>query len=244
MRKRSKFIIAAVIVIGIICLAISLTSVSLYGENRKIDDVVNTFFDKIKNKQYQDVCLDFSKNNQKTFFSPSEQCSDSVFLFELSLLKHYNLLNSDSYKIEVKRPRFWTPFYQDNSMRVSIALEGENKGSIDKVISSKNLFDLVKRYFAAEPKSDFRFAKDLITVERKNGMWRIADINIDNNVIGPEYTELKGQLCLGRYVRETSDGFIVERVEVNTKDLTPFDKRVLKYNLQKIQNLIGNKFHS
>ncbi|MBA4391209.1 MAG: hypothetical protein C0399_09745 [Syntrophus sp. (in: bacteria)] len=240
MRKRSKFIIAAIVAIGSICLAISLASVSLYGENRKIDDVVSTFFEKIKNKQYQDVCLDLSGDNQKTFFSTSGQCSDSVFLFELSLLKHYNLLNNDSYRVEVRRTHFWMPFSQDRSMRVNIALEGENKSSVDKTLSIKNLFNFVKAHFTAEPRSDSRFVKDLLTVERRNGVWMIRGINIDNNGIGSEYAELKGQLRLGRYVREISDGFIIERVEVNAKDLTPVDKRVLKYNLQKVQNLIGN----
>ena len=240
MRKRSKFIIAIAIVIGFICLAISLASVSLYGENRKIDDVVNAFFEKVKNKQYQDVCSGFSGDNQKTFFSASRQCSDAVFLFELSLLKRYNLLDSDGYRVEVKKTRFWTPFSQDSSMPVAVALEGKGKTPVDKALSIRKLYDVAKSYFAAAPKNDSRFINDLLTVERVNGLWRIADINIDNSSIDPEYVELTAQLRLGRYVRETPDGFIIERVEVNVKDLTPVDKRVLKYNLQKIQSLIGN----
>jgi hypothetical protein len=240
MRKRSIFIIAVAGVVGFICLSISLAYVSLYGENKKIDDVVNTFFEKIKNKQYQEVCLGSSDENNKTFFSASNQCSDAVFLFDLSLRKHYNLLDSYSYRVEVKRTSFWTPFSREPSMRVAIALEGEGKTSTNKTLSIRNLFDLAKRYFTAAPKSDSRFVKDLLTVERVKGMWRITDINIDNNGIGPEYSELKGQMNLGRYVRETPEGFIIERIEVNAKDLTPVDKRILKYNLLKIQNLIGN----
>lgn len=241
MRMRNKLIIAAAIVVGVICLTILLASVSLYGENRKIDGVVNIFFEKIKNKEYQDVCSDLSRNNKKTFFSTSGPCSDSIFLLELSLLKHYILLKSDSYRVKVERPRLWTPFSQDCSMTVDIALEGSSKDSTKKVLSIKKLFSSVKDYFTTTLKSDAPFVKGLLTVERINGMWRIVDINIDNTVIGPEYAGLKKQLHLGRYVRETPDGLIIERVEVHANGLTPVDKRVLNYNLQKIQNLIGNK---
>ena len=47
MTKSSKFLVGIAIIIGFVGIAVLLTYISLLGENRKIDDTVNGFFDQI-----------------------------------------------------------------------------------------------------------------------------------------------------------------------------------------------------
>jgi hypothetical protein len=146
------------------------------------------------------------------------------FLLELSVLKHYNLVNLYNYKVEIKRDHFWVPFLRDDSVQVSVLLGGEKDESIADTFSGS---------------LDKNFIDDLITVVREKGTWKIRQFNVADTVIAGTYTDLRQNIDINTYALKTKNGYHLKDADINFKTLTPTDKRLLGFSLYRINKSLA-----
>jgi outer membrane murein-binding lipoprotein Lpp len=143
------------------------------------------------------------------------------FLLELSLLKHYNLVDHYDYEVKLKRNRFWVPFLSDDAVHVSILLRGK-KGS-------KTIVDTLSQ------SRDKNFIDNLIVVVREKGTWKIKEFTIADSSIADIYNDLRQNVDLDKYVKVTPNGLQLKNAEINFKTLSPIERRLLKFSLHKIR---------
>jgi hypothetical protein len=210
------------LVFGILAIfvIVILTYVSVLGENHKVDRVINGYFDKLKDGTYLEACESFSSNLQEVQLASDEQRLNFNFLLELSLLKHYNLIDYHDYTVALQRSHFWIPFISDDSVRVSVLLR--KKGD-------KGVTDVLSRGHSSEP------IRDLIIVGREKRQWKIKRFNIADSSLADTYNDVRQTIDLNKYTKMTSHGFRLQDTEINFKTLTPIDKRLLRFSLYKIQ---------
>jgi hypothetical protein len=208
------FAILAIFVISV------LTYVSMLGENHKIDRVINSYFDKLKDGMYLEACDSFSSDLLKESLTSVEQRLRFNFLLELSLLKQYDLIESYDYKIELKRGNFWIPFISDDSVRVSILLrQKKDTSAMDALPSGRSK----------------KIIRDLIIVGREKRQWKIKRFTIADSSLADIYNDLQQTIDLNKYAKMTPDGFRLKDTKINFETLTPIDKRLLRFSLHKIQ---------
>jgi hypothetical protein len=208
------FVVLAIFVIGI------LTYVSVLGENNKIDRVINNYFDKLKAEMYLEACESFSSDLQEVQLTSDEQRLNFNFLLELSLVKHYNLIDHYDYTVELQRSSFWIPLISDDSVRVSVLLRKKRDKGVSIALSRGQSRELIR---------------NLIVVGREKGSWKIKQFNIADSSLADIYNDLRHTIDLNKYVKITSQGFRLQDTEINFKTLTPIDKRLLRFSLYKIQ---------
>lgn len=149
-----------------------------------------------------------------------EHCLNFNFLLELSLLKHYNLIDQYNYKIELTRSHFWIPYSSNDSVRVSVLFRRKEDKKIGDALSSDQSRNLID---------------NLIVVVREKGTWKIKQFALADSSIAGIYNDLRQNVDLNKYVKMTSDGLKFQNAEINFKALTPIDKRLLSFSLYKIQ---------
>jgi hypothetical protein len=215
---RLGFIIFAVIVVGI------LAYISLLGENQQINRLIVTYFDKLKDGMYLEAGEGFSSSFQDGKLSSDEQRMNLNFLLELSLLMHYNLIDSFDYKVELKRSNFWVPYVSEDVVRVSVLLKRKEARRILLARSDDQGGDLIH---------------NLIVMEREKRTWKIKEFAIADSPLAGTYNDLRRNLDLNKYVQMTSDGFRFKNAEINFKTITPIDKRLLNFSLYKMQKLLN-----
>jgi hypothetical protein len=215
---RWGFIIFGIIVVGI------LAYISLLGENQQINRIITSYFDKIKEGDYLEACEGFASNFQEGKFTTDEQRMNFNFLFELSLLRHYNLIESHDYKVELERSNFWAPYISDDEVRVSILLK--KKGT--------------RRFFLLPASEEGgNFIHNLIVMKREKRTWKIKEFTIADSALAGDYNDSRQNFDLNKYVQVTSDGFRFNSADINFKTLTPLDKRLLSFSLYKMQKLLN-----
>ena len=222
--KKPSLKLSVVLIVFTICVVGILTYVSVLGENHQINRIITTYFDNLKDGMYLEACESFSSNFQEGKLPGDEQRSNFNFLLELSLLKHYNLIDHDDYKVELKRSNFWIPYISDDSVRVSVLLRKKKDKRIVDVLSSdrsKNLVD------------------NLIVVVREKRTWKIRRFALADTSIAGIYNDLRRNVNLNKYVIMTSNGLRFQNAEINFNALTPIDKRLLRFSLYKIQRVLG-----
>lgn len=216
--------LAVALIVFAICVVGILTYVSVLGENQQINRIITTYFDKLKDEMYLEACENFASDFQEGQLSTDEQRLNFNFLLEWSLLKYYNLTDQDDYTVELKRNNLWIPFISDNSVHVSIVLKPKGDKKILDALSSDHSEQLVD---------------NLIVVVREKGRWKIRRFAIADSAIAGIYDDLRRNVNLNKYVIMTADGLRFQNAEINLKALTPSDKRLLKFSLYKIQQVLG-----
>jgi hypothetical protein len=215
---RLSFIIFAVIVVGI------LAYISLLGENQQINRLIVTYFDKLKDGMYLEAGESFSSSFQDGKLSSDEQRMNLNFLLELSLLMHYNLIDSFDYKVELKRSNFWVPYVSEDVVRVSVLLKRKEVRRILLARSNDQGGNLIH---------------NLIVMVREKRTWKIKEFAFADSSLAGTYNDLRRNLDLNKYVQMTSDGFRFKNAEINFKTITPTDKRLLNFSLYKMQKLLN-----
>jgi len=215
---RLSFIIFAVIVVGI------LAYISLLGENQQMNRLIVTYFDKLKDGMYLEAGESFSSSLQDGKLSSDEERMNLNFLLELSLLMHYNLIDSFDYKVELKRSNFWVPYVSEDVVRVSVLLKRKEARRILFARSNDQGGDLIH---------------NLIVMKREKRTWKIKEFAIADSSLAGTYNDLRRDLDLNKYVQMTSDGFRFKNAEINFKTITPTDKRLLNFSLYKMQKLLN-----
>lgn len=223
MKKTKLNLILVFSVLGI-CFVVFLVYLSLLGENHKINNLVINFFETVKKQNYAEINRAFSADKRNEFANEMES-SKFILLFELSLLKKYNLIEHNDYKVRLKRSHLWIPYIRDDTVFVSILLEEKGSGSLWDIISNGKDGDLIE---------------NVLSVQREDGTWKIKNINIYNTSISEIFRELKSHLEFDKFVKRTPNGFLLNTFEVNAKKITPIEKRVLKFILHQVAWLIDN----
>ena len=208
------FIVLAVFVVGV------LTYVSILGENHKINRAINSYFDTLKNGRYREACESYSSDFQQEHLASDEERLNFSLLLELTLLKHFKLINYYDYEVELKRNRFWIPFSSDNSLRVSVLLREKGGKSIAETFSQGHTSN---------------FIDDLIVVVREKGAWKIRHFNITDSAIAGIYNDVRQTIDINKYTTKTTNGFRLRDADINFKTLTPIDKRLLSFSLYRIK---------
>jgi outer membrane murein-binding lipoprotein Lpp len=255
------FIIFGVIVVGI------LAYISLLGENQQINRTVTSYFDKLKEGEYLEACESFSSNFDERFASAvrpltaaiarldddfkarrldervyqeerkaletrlqqmvkeqNEKWMNFNFLLESALLTQYNLIDQPEYKVKLKRSNFWVPYISDDVVHVSVLLRKKDERWLS---------------FSRSNDQDRNFIENLIAVKREERTWKIKEFDIAGSSLAGVYNDLRQNLDLNKYVQTTTAGFRFNSAEVDFKNLSPTDKRLLSFSLYKIQKLLN-----
>ncbi|MCJ7545677.1 MAG: hypothetical protein MUP30_02440 [Deltaproteobacteria bacterium] len=215
---RLSFIIFAIIVVGL------LAYISLLGENQQINRLIVTYFDKLKDGMYLEAGESFSSNFQDGKLSSDEQRMNLNFLLELSLLMHYNLIDSSDYKVELKRSNFWVPYVSEDMVRVSVLLKRK---------------EVRRTLLARSNDQGGNLIHNLMVMVREKRTWKIKEFAIADSSLAGTYNDLRRNLDLNKYVQMTSDGFRFKNAEISFKTITPLDKRLLNFSLYKMQKLLN-----
>lgn len=212
-------IFKAIILSAVILFIVIIVYLSILGENHKINDAVNNFFENIKKRDFIAATHFLTKEKKEAF--TNNDFSEMSFLLELSLLEKYNLMEKSDYKIKLKRSQFWLPFMNRNRIVVSVLFK-----DAERLSSNKH--------------SDY--IENLIVVRRTSGIWRIADINIDDSAIKGTYEKFKLHFNENRFIKMTSDRTIeLQNKKINLDEIQSSEKRMLKYFFYEIIADINKK---
>ena len=78
-------------------------------------------------------------------------------------------------------------------------------------------------------------------MQRVNGSWGISKINVDHESISGIFSKLQSESELDKYATVTKDGFLIKGISVNTDEMSDLEKRIMKFNFQKIIELLESK---
>ncbi|MBU0995978.1 MAG: hypothetical protein KJ737_26080 [Proteobacteria bacterium] len=207
----------------IICFVIILMFVSLLGENNKANDLVSGFLKNIKANEYLYAARCLSAMSILNHAADEQSFEDSAFLLELSLLSHFNLLDHDTYHIQVAREAFWIPFFKSNRIGISVLFKEKKE----------NLLESLTQGAALPP------VQTLFTVERQNSAWKIVDIDLGKAPLSTEFERLSKKLSINQGFKNTQNGFIIDRIEFDPQKMTPDDRHVYQHFLRKASRLIS-----
>jgi hypothetical protein len=189
---------------------------SLLGENHHIDDSINNYFTKLKAEDFSGKCIPISITSDAV---SKTECSNDNFIFILSVLKHFDLLGSKSYTVQLKRSHFWIPYISSDTVAVSLSLSDNTEGGLA-------IF------------SNPQYISELFVVKRNNLSWSIHEIRIDDPQLIKAFYHFKKTLDLDKYITKTKTGYIFNQVEIDNSTTTEVDKILLKYNLQKVNEFL------
>jgi len=220
--KKTTIVLAislfALVIIGGILYA------SLLGENNEAVSTASNFLTDIKNKKYTHAIEYYTVETRKELFKSNEDAINFHFLIELALLNHFNLLKSKNYSFKMYRNNLWIPFTKNETIHLHVIYYSTDNNQ--KTIFQSNKADQVK---------------NIITMQRVNGSWRISKINLDHESISGIFSKLQSESVLDKYATVTKDGFLIKGISVNTDEMSDLEKRIMKFNFQKIIELLDNK---
>jgi len=220
--KKTTIVLAislfALVIIGGILYA------SLLGENNEAVSTASNFLTDIKNKKYTQAIEYYTVETRKELFKSNEDAINFHFLIELALLNHFNLLKSKNYSFKMYRNNLWIPFTKNETIHLHVIYYSTDNNQ--KTIFQSNKADQVK---------------NIITMQRVNGSWRISKINLDHESISGIFSKLQSESVLDKYATVTKDGFLIKGISVNTDEMSDLEKRIMKFNFQKIIELLDNK---
>ena len=200
-------------------LVIILTYASIWGENNKSDAAIKSFFDHVQTQNYFSLDDNLQIIESLEVFDTGGDYSENCFLLELVLLEKFNLTNASSYKVKTEKNGFWIPFIGEPNIKVDITLNSTENGILSTVINnSKN----------NEP------IKNLFTLSRINGSWRISSINLKKSSLIADFNRIKTSLSIDNVVKRVGSKINVLPMEIETKNLSTIEKRKLNYIFQKI----------
>ncbi len=266
MKKPNISLLTIFIIFGIFVVGI-LAYISVLGENQQINRILTAYFDKLKEGEYLEACESFSSNFDERFTNAVRPLTAAIarldddfkarrldervyreerealetriqqmvkeqnekqmnfnFLLESSLLIQYNLVDQQDYNVELRRSHFWIPYMIDDVVHVSVLLKKKDTRRIFFSRSHEQRGDLID---------------NLIVMKREKRTWKIKEFDIAGSSLAGVYNDLRQNLDLNKYVQTTVTGFRFNGAEVDFKNLSPADKRLLSFSLYKIQKLLN-----
>jgi hypothetical protein len=201
-----------------------ISYISLLGENDRAQTTVKRYFDNIAGQRYDSNTPLCSFTYNQKFDNVNDPITHQ-FSLETALLNHFSLINTAQYTIEARRDGFWFPCLGQNTIHVSIRVSPQG--------SSRILTRLMDR-------SDQKFLKDLVTLVREDGKWKIADIDTRTSAIAKDYQETKHSMQHSKYIQQTTGGLTLKENTIEFATLDPIQKRIIRFNLNKALTLLNN----
>lgn len=223
--KKPGFVLGMLVTVCVVLLVCAVAYVSLLGENNKIDELVQGFFQDIHAGIY-DTGL------RPNTAGPHEDAADALFLLDLALYEHYGFLGRNDFEMVFKRDHLWVPFLREGQVLVGVGLRKRaGKGVLNQ---ASYLLGKVE-----SPTGDTPLVKGLLTVTRKNGNWLIASINVRGSALEKEYASLEEELRAQRYLTRTAHGFAMKAFEARPDEMAFVDKEMLIQTLRKAEKWLG-----
>jgi hypothetical protein len=122
------------------------------------------------------------------------------------------------------RNNLWIPFTKNKTINLHVIYYSTDNNQ--KTIFQSNKADQVN---------------NIITMQRVNGSWGISKINVDHESISGIFSKLQSESELDKYATVTKDGFLIKGISVNTDEMSDLEKRIMKFNFQKIIELLDSK---
>jgi hypothetical protein len=219
-----KYIFKTLGLVLLFSMVAGISYISLLGENDRARTTVKMYFDNIAGQRYEantHLCSD-AYNRQ---FDNVNDPITHQFSLETALLNHYSLINTAQYTIEAQRDEFWFPYLDKNTIHVSVRVNLRGSGNILTSLMDRN---------------NQEFLKDLVTLVREDGKWKIADIDTRASSIARDYQETKNSMQRSKYIQQTAEGLIVKENTIEFATLDPIQKRVIRFNLNKALSLLNN----
>lgn len=185
---------------------------SVLGENDKAKVVVENFFEQTRDKNYLDAEKFYSKTSTQRFGSFDDSMKFH-FILELALLRHFELIGEQEYKVKVERENFWLPIFGSDEISLGVELFPKSKVP----------------FFSLEGKG---ILHNFITVIRENGAWKIKSINTGSSVIKSSLENIREEIDLNKYVELYDKGFLLKRINVNTNKLGELEKKIIIHSLE------------
>ncbi len=219
------------VVLGVfaaVCVAVLVCAVayfSLLGENNKIDELVQGFFQDIRAGNYD-------SGLRPNTAGPREDAADALFLLDLALYEHYGFPGRNDSEMVLKKSRLWVPFLSEGPVKVDVGLRKRpGKGFLNQASS------LVGK--AGSTTGETPLVDGLLTVGRKHGNWVVASINVKGSAIEKEYADLQERLRSEHYLTLTAHGFAMKAFEARPGEMTFVEKQMLIHALRKAEELLG-----
>ena len=194
--------------------------VAVLGENAKIAQNVRNFFEYIQEGRYQDACEKYGTKELCQNGLEGQSQRIDLFALELALLKHYQLLADEKYKVEVVRERMWFPFSRKDIV-VGIKLKGTSSGLMD--------------YFFGD---DSGFIKNLMLIRRMDGLWKISSIDKDNKQISTEYQEVLHRRNFTKYIINSDQFLILQDLKIDKKTVSDTELKIVLSVLRKFEGSV------
>ena len=204
--------------------ALLFTYLALLGENDRISTVVEDLFTNIRKHNYPQTLEYLSRDLRNDIGSDVEQFYETCFLLELSLLKQYELLNEDNYRLEFRKEHLWMPYLQDKTIPVGVSLQKNEP---------KKLSELLGR------DKKMIFVDNLFSLIRENGSWKIERIDYTGSTLADTFSILKEEVELDQYLQKMPEGFRVSSFTVKTEGMTPVEKRRISFIIHKVLRYLG-----
>ena len=223
--KKPGVVLGVFVAVCIALLVCAVAYVSLLGENNKIDELVQGFFQDIRAGNY-DTGL------RPNMVGPHEDAADALFLLDLALYEHYGFPGRNDCEMVFKKSRLWVPFLSEGPVKVNVGLRKRpGKGFFNQASS------LVGKVGPAT--DEMPLVEGLLTVARKHGNWVVASINVKGSAIEKEYADLQERLRSEHYLTRTAQGFAMKAFEARPGEMTFVEKQMLIHTLRKAQDLLG-----
>ncbi|WP_136805732.1 hypothetical protein [Desulfosediminicola flagellatus] len=192
---------------------ILLLYVSVLGENDKSKSVVDNLITNIKENNYALAERTYATDSSRKFTTLDESMKFH-FILELSLLQHFGLTDSNDYQVKITRDNMWLPFLGSDRIDLSVAL-----------VSNDANFPL-PTFKSPEPLAAF------VSVKRENGMWKIADLNIENSEIKDVFNTIQSTLLIDKYIQLSNNKIVINQAQIDTDTITPLERKLIIHSLE------------
>ena len=223
--RKPGFVLGVFVTVCAGLLICAVAYVSLLGENNKVDEVVQGFFEDIHAGNYNTGLLPNAAG-------PHEDASDALFLLDLALYEHYGFLGRNGSEMVFKKDHLWVPFVNEKQVLVDVGLHKRaGKGLLNQ---ASYLMGKIESATGETP-----VVKGLLTVARKHGNWVITSINVKGSALEKDYASLEERLLAQRYLTRTAHGFAMKAFEARPDEMTFVEKQMLIHTLRKAENWLG-----
>jgi len=223
--RKPGFVLGVFVAICVALLVCAVAYVSLLGENNKIDEVVQGFFQDIHAGDYDT----FIPPNAA---GPREDAPDAFFLLDLALYEHYGFLGRTGSELVLKKDHLWVPFLNEGPVVVDVGLRKRaGKGLLNQASY------LVGKI--GSPAGETPLVKGLLTVARRHGNWVITSIDVKGSALEKDYASLQERLHSQRYLTRTAHGFAMKAFEVRPDEMSFVDKQMLIHTLRTTESWLG-----
>ncbi|KYN80450.1 hypothetical protein ATY35_20205 [Vibrio cidicii] len=203
-------------VFGVISLAVVVSFffiVSVAGENSRADEIIGELLIKLKNEDFSSECIKVVAGSNQNFDS---HCDQDMFVFTVSLLKRFDLLDGSNFSINLKKENYWFPFTNNQGIKVSLNLSQTEKSSFLKL------------------SNDLDYVTDLFVVKRTGFKWQIDSITINEPELAKIFSDTKKQIDFQKYLVQLDSGYQLNEMVIHQGEFADIGRLLLKFSVEKL----------